>query len=89
MKLNPSKCVFVIKGEKFLGFLVSFKGVKLNPETIEAILNMTPLWTVKEVQCLTGRLAALNRFIARLGERTQLVFKTLRNLAKFEWTVDC
>ena len=78
-----------LKGEKFLGFLVSFKGVKLNPETIEAILNMTPLWTVKEVQCLTGRLAALNRFIARLGERTQLVFKTLRNLAKFEWTVDC
>jgi hypothetical protein len=42
MKLNLFKCVFVIKMEKVLGFLVGCNGIEPNPEKIQAILDMTP-----------------------------------------------
>jgi hypothetical protein len=42
LKLNPEKCVFGVKKEKFLGCLVSTKGIETNPSNIEAILRMEP-----------------------------------------------
>ena len=50
MKLNPSKCAFSVASGKFLGFMVSQKGIKANPEKVKAILNMTSHKIVKEVQ---------------------------------------
>ncbi|XP_065636337.1 uncharacterized protein LOC136070380 [Quercus suber] len=61
MKLNPSKCAFGVSSGKFLGFMVSYRGIKANPDKIQAILSMKPPNNVKEVQSLTGRVAALNR----------------------------
>ncbi|XP_075645576.1 uncharacterized protein LOC142616656 [Castanea sativa] len=61
MKLNPSKCVFGVASRKFLGFMVSQRGIEANPEKVQAILNMASPKTVKDVQKLTGRIAALNR----------------------------
>ena len=49
MKLNPSKCAFGVSLGKFLGFMVSQKGIKVNPNKIQAILNMEPPKNVKEV----------------------------------------
>jgi hypothetical protein len=89
MKLNPFKCVFAIQGRKFLGFLVSNRGIEPNLENIQTLLNMTPPMTVKEVQHLIERLAVLNRFIAKLGERSLLFFKILRNTPNFQWTYKC
>jgi hypothetical protein len=68
-KLNPDKCVFGISAGKLLGFLVSYRGIEANPEKIRAIESMRPLARVKDVQKLTGSLAALSRFISRLAER--------------------
>ena len=65
MKLNPTKCVFRVSSGKFLGFMVSQRGIEANPDKIKAILEMSPPKTVKEVQSLTGKAAALNRFISR------------------------
>jgi hypothetical protein len=65
LKLNPEKCVFRVKKGKFLGFLVSTKGIEANPSKIEAILWMEPPNSKKGAQLLTGRLASLNRFISR------------------------
>jgi hypothetical protein len=65
LKLNPEKCVFGVKKGKFLGCLVSIKGIEANPNKIEAILRMEPPSTKKGAQRLTGRLASLNRFISR------------------------
>jgi len=48
IKLNPFKYVFSIKSGKFLGFLVSNKGIKPNPEKVQAILNMTHPWSIKK-----------------------------------------
>ena len=64
MKLNPSKCVFGVSSGKFLGFMVSQRGIKENPDKIKAILKMTPPRMVKKVQSLTGRITAFNRFVS-------------------------
>ena len=49
MKLNLNKCVFRVIVGKFLGFMVSQWGIKVNPEKIRAIMELAPLKTVKEV----------------------------------------
>ena len=54
MKLNPSKCAFGVSSGKFLGFMVSHRGIEANPDKIRAILDMKPPQNVKEVQSLTG-----------------------------------
>ena len=54
MKLNPSKCAFGVASGKFLGFMVSYRGIEANPEKIRAILDMKPPQNIKEVQSLTG-----------------------------------
>lgn len=61
MKLNPSKCVFEVSSGKFLGFMVSKRGVEANVEKIQAILEMTPLKNIKDVQSLNGRVTFLGR----------------------------
>ena len=72
LKLNPEKCVFGVHKGKVLGCLVSLKGIKANPDKIKAILQMKPPQSQKEVQRLTGRIASLNRFIAKLADRSLL-----------------
>jgi dsDNA-binding SOS-regulon protein len=86
MMLNPEKCVFGVAAGKLLGFLVSHRGIEANPEKIQAIERMQPPTHIKEVQKLTGSMAALSRFISRLGERTLPFFKLLRKNNPFEWT---
>ena len=54
MKLNPSKCAFGVASRKFLGFMVSQRGIEANPDKIQKILNMEPLKNIKNVQSLTG-----------------------------------
>ena len=87
MKLNPSKCVFGVVSGKFLGFMVSQKGIEANPEKVQAIINMASPRTVKEVQKLTDRIAALNRFISRATDKCLPFFKTLKQA--FAWTDEC
>jgi hypothetical protein len=84
LKLNPKKCVFGVKKGKFLGCLVSTKGIEANPSNIEAILRMEPPST-KEAQRLTRRLASLNRFISRSAERNLPFFEILKSAEVFQW----
>ena len=85
LSLNPEKCVFGIDKGKVLGCLVSTKGIEANPEKVRALQNMEEPQSVRDVQKLTGRIAALNRFIPRSADRSSSFFKTLRNSNKFEW----
>ena len=78
MKLNPSKCAFRVASGKFLGFMVSQRGIEANLEKVQAIINMVSPWTVKEIQKLTGRIAALNRFVSRATDKCLPFFKTLK-----------
>jgi hypothetical protein len=85
-KLNPTKCVFGVPSRKLLGFIVSNRGIEANPIKIMAITNMEAPATIKDVQKLTGCMAALNRFISWLGERGLPFFKLLKCQDKFQWT---
>ncbi|GKV48579.1 hypothetical protein SLEP1_g55379 [Rubroshorea leprosula] len=89
MKLNPMKCTFAVESGKFLGYVVSKKGIEVNLENVQAVQQMEPPKTVKDVQRLTGRIAALHRFIARSGERCLPFFKALREPKSFQWTDEC
>jgi hypothetical protein len=85
-RLNPEKCIFGVSAGKLLGFLVLHRGIEANPEKIKAIETMRPLARIKDVQKLTGSLAALSRFISRLAERALAFFKLLRKSGPFSWT---
>lgn len=92
MKLNPEKCTFALGAGKFLGFLVSHRGIESNPEKIQAILDMRPLQTIQDMQRLNGRLAALRRFISKLSEKSLPFFATLRGATTAKtitWTLEC
>ena len=69
LRLNASKCSFGVGSGKFLGYMVTHRGIEVNPDQIKAINNLQPPQNLKEVQKLTGMMAALNRFISRSGDR--------------------
>ncbi|KAL0428288.1 UNVERIFIED_CONTAM: Pro-Pol polyprotein [Sesamum latifolium] len=69
LKLNPAKCAFGVQGGHFLGFMVTQRGIEANPLKIKAILDMKAPACVNEVQRLTGRIAALSRFISKSVEK--------------------
>jgi hypothetical protein len=85
-KLNPSKCVFGVPSGKLLNFIISHRGIEANPEKISTITKMKAPTCSKDVQKLTGCMAALNRFISKLGEWGLPFFKLLKHQEKFVWT---
>jgi hypothetical protein len=85
-KLNPEKCVFGVSAGKLLGFLVSHRGIEANPKKIRAIEAMRPAAWIKDIQKLTGSLAALSCFISWLAEKALPFFKLLRKSSPFSWT---
>ena len=87
MKLNPSKCAFGLTVGKFFRFMVSQRGIEVNPDKIQAIMELAQPKTVKEVQSLNGKVATLNRFVSRATDKCQPFFRTLKK--SFEWTTEC
>jgi hypothetical protein len=85
-KLNTNKCVFGVPSGKLLGFIVSHRGIEANPEKVSAITNIKAPTYIKDVQKHTWCMAALNRFISKLGERGLPFFKLLEHQEKFVWT---
>ncbi|CAL2270520.1 unnamed protein product [Prunus armeniaca] len=89
MKLNPSKCTFGVSSGRFLGYLVTQRGIEAHPNQIKAILNMKSPATTKEIQSLTGRAAALNRFLSRSTDKCRPFFKALKKGHKDKWDDEC
>ena len=89
VKLNPTKCRFGVRSGEFLGYLVTHRGIEANPKQIEAFLGMASPQNKREVQRLTGRVAALNRFISRSTDKCLAFYDVLRGNKKFEWTIRC
>jgi hypothetical protein len=86
VKLKPEKCIFGVLRGMLLGFVVSERDIEANPEKISAIMDMGPIKNLKGVQCVTGCLAALSRFIARLGELSLPLYKLMKKSDHFTWT---
>ncbi|KAL2241094.1 UNVERIFIED_CONTAM: Retrovirus-related Pol polyprotein from transposon [Sesamum indicum] len=89
MKLNPDKCTFGVTGGKFLGYMISERGIEANPEKIQAIMGLRLPNSIKEMQKLTGKIASLSRFISRSADRSLPFFKALRKPKSFTWTPEC
>jgi hypothetical protein len=86
LKLNPTKCSFCVPAGQLCGFLVSARGIEANPEKIQAILTMAKPTNLHEIQQLAGRVAALSRFVARLGEKALPFYALMKKSdKKFEW----
>ena len=86
LKLNPKKCVFGVPAGKLLGFIVSNRGIEANPAKIRALSQFPKPTDLKQVQNLVGCVAALSRFISRLGENALPLYRLLRRTDHFEWT---
>ncbi|RDY14220.1 pol, partial [Mucuna pruriens] len=88
LRLNPEKCSFGVKAGKFLGFMLTERGIEANPDKCQAIINMRSPQNLKEVQQLMGKVAALSRFIPRSAETALPIFGALKK-GRFTWTNEC
>ncbi|GKB98784.1 putative nucleotidyltransferase, ribonuclease H [Tanacetum coccineum] len=89
MKLNPKKCSFGMEEGKFLGYIVTSEGIRANPDKTKAVMDMPSPKTLKQMQSLSGKLAALNSFLSKSAERSLPFLDTLKkctNKKDFRWT---
>ena len=84
LRLNASKCYFGVGSGKFLGYMVTYRGIEVNPNQVKAINSLQPPRNPKEVQKLTGMTAALNRFISRSTDMCRPFFQLLNKWKRFE-----
>ena len=89
LHLNASKCSFGVGSGKFLGYMVTHRGIEVNPDQIKAINNLRSPRNPKEVQKLIGMAAALNIFISRSIDRCRPFFLLINKWKCFEWTEEC
>ena len=69
LKLNPEKCVLGVEAGKFLGFILTERGIEANPDKCVALIRMRSPTTVIEVQQLTGQMTTLSRFLSTSGDK--------------------
>jgi hypothetical protein len=86
VKLNPKKCIFRVLKGMLLRFVMSERGIEANPKKISTIMDMGPIKNLKGLLHVTGCLAALSCFIARLGERSLPLYKLMKKSNHFTWT---
>ena len=89
LHLNASKCSFGVGSGKFLGNMVTHRGIEVNLDQIKAIKGLQAPRNPKKVQKLIGMTAVLNRFISRSTDRCRLFFLLLHKWKGFEWTEEC
>ena len=85
MKLNHLKCAFGVSAGRFLGFMVTQRGIEANPAQFKAILQSLAPSSKKGIHQLTGQLAALERFISQFTDRLKRFFVTLIGANRAEW----
>ncbi|RDX67363.1 Retrovirus-related Pol polyprotein from transposon 17.6, partial [Mucuna pruriens] len=89
LRLNPNKCLFGVRAGKFLGFMLTERGIEANPEKCQAVANMRSPRSIKEVQQFMGKVTALARFISKAAETATPLFATLKKGGRFTWTDEC
>jgi hypothetical protein len=86
IKLNPQKCMFGVPSGQLLGYVVSKRGIEANPEKIDAIRRLCKPECLLDVQKLAGHVAALSRFIPKLGEKAMPLYRLFHKTPMFKWT---
>lgn len=88
MKLNSEKCIFEIRADKFLGYIVSERGIEVDPDKIKTIQDMKAPKCINDVQKHNAQVTALGRFTSCSAKRCLPFFKTLKGKNKFVWEED-
>ena len=86
LRLNPNKCVFGASSRKLLGFIVSQRGIEVDPAKVQAIRDMSTLQSKKQILSFQGKVNYIARFIEQLTATCNPLFKLLKKDAKIEWT---
>ncbi|XP_058750755.1 uncharacterized protein LOC131623749 [Vicia villosa] len=89
LRLNPNKCTFGVRSGKLLGFIVSQKGIEVDPDKVRAIRDMPAPRTEKQVRGFLGRLNYISRFISHMTATCGPIFKLLRKDQSIVWNDDC
>ena len=89
LRLNESKCTFGVGSGKFLGHVVSRRGIEANPDQVAALINLAEPINIKQVQRLKGMIAALGRFISRSTDKCKPFFRLLGKRSSFVWDEEC
>ena len=89
LRFNMSKCSFEEGSGKFLGYMVTHRGIEVSPDQIKAVNSLQPPRNSKEVQKLTDMIVALNRFISRSADKCRPFFLLLNKWKGFEWMEEC
>ncbi|XP_072073886.1 uncharacterized protein [Arachis hypogaea] len=89
MRFNLTKCALGMEARKLLGFMIRQRGVEANPKKYRAILKMSSSANIKDVQRLTGRLAALLRFLSASAQKVISFFKLMKKGISFKWEPEC
>ena len=89
LRLYASKCSFDMGSGKFLGYMVTHRGIEVNLDQIKAMNNLQSPPNPKDVQKLTRMAAALNRFISRSTDRCRHFFLLINKWKGFEWNEKC
>lgn len=88
MKYNSTKCTFGVSSSNFLGHIVSQRGIKANPGQVKALLGITEPKTARKTQVLTGRIAALNRYISQMSDKCKSFFKLMKFAKNRVWEAE-
>lgn len=86
LKLNQEKCQFNQESVKFLGHVLSSKGLSPDPEKIEAIKNLKTPENVEQLQRILGMTKYLSKFINNLSAKTEPLRKLLKKEVEWVWT---
>ena len=89
LRLNPKKCTFGVTSGKLLGYMISERGIEVDPDKIRAILDMSPPRTETEIRGFLGRLQYISRFIVRLTDTCEPIFRLLRKKQPKVWDDQC
>ena len=89
MRLNPKTCVFAVVSGKFLGVVVTMRGIEASLEHLKSFINMLKPRTKRDIQRLTGHIAALNRFVPCSSGKCRPFFKLLKKKTPFVWDNEC
>ena len=84
MKLNPTKCAFGINAGKLLGFMVTQRGIEVNPTQVKVVIETPTPNNKKELQRITDHLAALGCFLVHFTNKLRPFFLTLKGTSTFD-----
>jgi len=89
LKMNPTKSFMGVTNGKFLGFVITSKGIHLDPEKVRAFQEMQPPRNLRELKGLQGRLTYIWRFISNLSGRCQPFAKLMKKGVSIIWDDTC